>query len=139
FPARAPILSLAVRKEKHDMGKPRARGVVAEVAALGQHEGKSAGLRGSKGVARDRGFGSLDDLFPRGTGQDPLGALEVLRQLGAHGWRVEAIRCAQLRIPELGIVETSGPGALDEADEAVRALHRRLIALRTQHENLSVP
>src|SRR5512135_3416114 len=108
------------------MGKPWARGVVAQVAVLRQHEGKGARLGGFEITAGDGGPGSLDHLLSRGAGQDPLGALEVSRQLGARGGRVEAVRRPYPGIPELGIVEAGGPGAFDEADEAVLALHRRL-------------
>src|ERR1700730_5889260 len=121
------------------MGKPWARTVVAKVTVLRQHEGKGARLRGFEIVAGDCGLGSLYHLLSRGACQDALGALELLWHLGAHGWRVEAVRSAYLGIPEFGSVETGRPRALDEADEAVLALHGRLITVATEHEYFSVP
>src|SRR3984885_7525209 len=116
------------------MGKPRTRCCIVNVGVLREHEGKSACLRGLETVAGDRGAGSFDDLLPGGARQDPLRALEVLRELGPRGWRVEAVWRAYPRIPELGIVEAGRPGAFDEADEAVLALRRRLIAVATEDQ-----
>src|SRR5215469_12664619 len=55
-------------------------------------------------------------------------------RLRYRGSSVEAIRRAQFRIPKLAVVETGRPGALDEADEAILALDRGLVAAATEHE-----
>src|SRR5215813_15471606 len=120
--------------EEHDVGKPWARGVVSQISLLRQHEGKGTRFGRLEAVVSDGGRGSFDHLLFGGTGQHPLGTLEISRKLGARGRRVEAIRRPQLGIPKLGVVETGRPGALDEADEAVLALDRGLIAAATENE-----
>src|SRR5262249_53675035 len=126
------------RAKEEDMGEPRACSVVAEVSVFRQHEGIGARFRRFEVAAGEFGSASLDQLLPRGARESPLGALEDLWQLAAYGWRVVAIRCAVLGIPELGFIEASCPGAFDEADETVLALHRRLIAVPAEHEYLGV-
>src|SRR5215831_7916275 len=114
------------------MGKPRARRGVIEVTLFGQHEGVSARLGSFEIAAGDFRLGSLHQLLPRRAAEDPLGALQELRQLGAHGWRVVTIRRAYSGVPETWIIETGCPGAFDEADEAVLTFHRRFVAVAAE-------
>src|SRR5262249_21353116 len=84
------------------------------------------------------GLGPFLYLLLREASQHPLRALEELRQLGARGRRVEAVRRAQLWIPELGISEAGSPRALHEADEAGLPLDRDLVATAAEHQHFCV-
>src|SRR5262249_8452693 len=110
FLVRAPIVGLAGREKQHDVRKPWALTLAADVSVLRQHEGIGAGFRGFEIAAGEFGLGFLDHLLLRGAGQSPLGALQDLWEHGAHGRRVVAIRGAAVGIPEFGLVETGCPG-----------------------------
>src|SRR5262249_54441002 len=118
--------------------QPWAGRVVAHVPLLREHEGERARLRGGELAALREHAGFLDHLRSGDSGQHPLSPLNVLGQDAAHGGWVEAVRPAQLRIPELAILEPGGPGALHPADEAVLARHRGLVAMRAEYQHFGV-
>src|SRR5258708_37903538 len=45
------------------------------------------------------------------------------------------MRGADLRVPEFRVIGRLRPGSLDDADEAVRALHGRWVAISAQHHH----
>ena len=122
FEPGAPNRGLAGLDKEHHVRKPRSGGGVAHITLLREHEGKRARVGRAELAACKRGSGLVDQLLPVGAGQHPFSAFQVLRQHAPHSGRIEAVRRAQYGIPELRIVETSGPGPLDEAHVAVRPL-----------------
>src|ERR1700688_3535893 len=78
-------------------------------------------VRGGRNLAASEylGFGT--------TRQHPLRSFQMRRQHGAHGSRIEACWRANFRIPELGIVQLSAPGAINETHETVLPLYRCFI------------
>src|SRR5215831_17021937 len=70
--------------------------------------------------------------------EHPLRALEIVREYRARRSRIPALWRADLGVPELGLVEVLRPRPLHVTYEAIAALHRRLVAVGTEDEDLGL-
>src|ERR1700746_2278623 len=70
--------------------------------------------------------------------EHPLGALEIVREYRARRSRVPALRRVDLGVPELGLVEVLPPRPLHVTDKAIASLHRRLVAVGSEHQDLGL-
>lgn len=73
--------------------------------------------------------GNRDEVTSRLNGLVQLGAFVGVRQNGAGGGWVEAIRGANFWVPKFWVVEHGHPSASDRADPTVSALDRGLVAV----------
>src|SRR5581483_5664773 len=86
-------------------------------------------------MAGERLPGPRGHLAPGNTCQHPAGTVEIVREHGARGSRIPALRCANPRVPELPVVEVVRPRPLHETHEAVAALDRGLVALPAERQD----
>src|SRR5262249_30076017 len=70
--------------------------------------------------------------------EHPLGTLEIVREYRARRSRIPALRRADLGVPELGLVEVLPPRPLHVTYEAIAPLHRRLVTVGTEHQDLGL-
>src|SRR6202790_3999040 len=68
---------------------------------------------------------------------DPGGRRPMTRNFGTlrSAPRIEAMRGAHLRVPEFRVIGRLPPGSLDDADEAIRALHGGCVAIPSEHHH----
>ena len=133
----APGRGFRLRHEKHQMRKP-APILVAQVLLLRHHVAHRAVVRPRQHLPVESGLDVLEHLCLRLPGQDELRLFPDDRQRRSHGGRVEADRGPQLRIPEIGILDSRGPRARHHTYETVLAFGRRLVTLLSENEDLGV-